>query len=59
MKRGKARFSIDMQDLKDLKSRFFENRFCRREGENLVNPIILEILIQTMSDREGQARAIR
>ena len=37
-----------MQDLKDLKCRFFK-RFRRREGENPANPIILQILIQTTS----------
>ena len=36
-----------MQDLKDLKSRFFQKRFRRCEGKNPANPKILQILIQT------------
>ena len=42
-----------MQDLKDLKSRFSQKRFRRREGENPANPIILQILIQTIRDIAG------
>ena len=38
LENGRKRFSIDMQDLKDLKSHFFQKRFrCREE-------IILQIL---------------
>ena len=42
-----------MQDLKDLKSRFFEKWFRRRGGENPANPIILQILIQTTEGSRG------
>ena len=37
-----------MQDLKDLKRRFFQKRFRRRAGANPANPRILQILIQTI-----------
>ena len=36
-----------MQDLKDLKSLFFQKWFRHREGDNPANPKILQILIQT------------
>ena len=42
-----------MQDLKDLKSRFFQKRFRCCEGENPANPIILHILIQTIRGIAG------
>ena len=47
---GDARFSIDMQDLKDLKNRSLQKKVCRREEHHPENPRILEILIQTMKN---------
>ncbi len=38
LENGPTRVAIDMQDLKDLKRRFFQKRFRRCKGEHLVNP---------------------
>ena len=38
---GDARFSIDMQDLKDLKNRSLQKKVCRREEHHPANPFIL------------------
>ena len=53
LENGPTRVAIDMQDLKDLKSRFFQKGFRRCEGDNPANPKILQILIQTVRGIAG------
>ena len=49
-----------MQDLKDLKSRFFQQRFRRCEEENLGYPVhLVNPDSDTERHGEGQALALR